>query len=332
MSGRHIRHQFVGEFRSLGRKSTTTAALTIISYVCQIAASSGLGYYLLQLPLSAATGAMLALLALFTGTRIRGLNNIVHECSHFSFCDSRNANMLFGSLCASILLNCFRDYREEHLSHHAHLGDYENDQDFKRLRSLRLEDPLTAATVSRHVLTALAGLHLPYYVNINLGPRDGRFFLAMKLGLISAAVMLLIVAPLEAAVLIWFPFLWVFPAINYLTDCIDHGGLIDAGDELDASRNLPVPTHLRVLFFPRNDCYHLVHHLFPQVPADHLAECHSRLLSHPEYRERAKVPVLGPSIADRAAGTKVPSQRRALVSERSRTVAKQLKSAAGLAN
>jgi fatty acid desaturase len=80
---------------------------------------------------------------------------------------------------------------------------------------------------------------------------------------------------------------FAYSAINYWTDCIDHGGLVGETDELAASRNLVVPKILRVILFPRNDCYHLVHHLFPQVPTHHLDACHERLLDHPAYRARA---------------------------------------------
>ena len=34
---------------------------------------------------------------------------------------------------------------------------------------------------------------------------------------------------------------------------------------------------LRWMFFPRNDCYHLVHHLFPHIPARHLGASHQLL-------------------------------------------------------
>lgn len=301
MSGKSVRRQFMKEFRDLSRNSEAVAGLAVASYTFQILVSIGVGYWLVQLPLSAATGGGLAFLMLLIGTRLRGINNIVHECSHFSFCKSRKGNVLFGKLCASMLLNCFRDYREEHLSHHAHLGDYENDLDFQRLRNLRIEDPLTPRTILRHVLTALSGMHVPYYVTVNLGPGDGKGFRLMKLGLVAAAAAFLLVDPVAAILLVGLPFLWVYPAINYLTDCVDHGGLVEAGDELHASRNLPVPTQLRVLLFPRNDCYHLVHHLFPQVPASHLGECHERLMSHPAYRARAEAPLLGEVPADRPA-------------------------------
>lgn len=330
MSGRTVRKQFMKEFRGMRRNSEGIAALTVASYIAQISIAIGLGYWILQLHLSAATGLALAFLVLFTGTRIRGLNNIVHECSHFSFCESRKGNILFGKLCASLALNCFRDYREEHMSHHAHLGDYENDLDFQRLRSLRIEDPLTPGTVLRHGLTALCGLHLPYYVNINLRAGDGEGFRVLKLALIAAAAVFLILAPVEAIILVGLPFLWVYPAINYLTDCVDHGGLMEAGDELEASRNLLIPKQLRVLLFPRNDCYHLVHHLFPQVPTDHLGTCHMRLLSHPAYQARAEASVLGHSFADRADDSARQRQSRPEVADHRGPLVRRLMPAAGL--
>jgi fatty acid desaturase len=65
--------------------------------------------------------------------------------------------------------------------------------------------------------------------------------------------------------------------------CVDHAGLIAESDDLYASRNLILPQPLRALLFPRNDCFHLVHHLFPSVPTRHLPACHRRLMSDPAY-------------------------------------------------
>jgi fatty acid desaturase len=41
---------------------------------------------------------------------------------------------------------------------------------------------------------------------------------------------------------------------------------------------------VRLIFFPRNDSYHLVHHLFPQIPARHLHQAHQELCRDPSYR------------------------------------------------
>lgn len=287
MSGTAVRHQFVREFRRLAVNRRIVAVLIVASYFLQVIAAIGLGWWLLQLPFSGYTAAGVATLMLFIGTRLRGFNNIVHECCHFAFSERREDNVLLGSICAAVILGCFRDYRDEHMTHHAHIGDYEQDRDLQRIRALRIEEPLTPRTVARHAMMVVSGRYLPYYLGVNLSSRDGQAFLVMKAGLIALAVLFLILDPVAAVLLVWLPYVWVFTAINYLTDCIDHAGLIGAGDELDSSRNLPLPTPLRVVFFPRNDCFHLVHHLFPQVPTRHLNACHDRLLSHPEYRARS---------------------------------------------
>lgn len=286
MSGHIVRQRFVKEFRGLRGNTRAISSLVVASYVTQTVASIAIGFWLLQQPLTPLSGAAVAILMLFIGTRLRGFNNIVHECSHFTFAERREDNVLLGSFCASMVLGCFRDYREEHMTHHQHLGDYDKDMDLQGIRDFRLEDPLTPRTIARHVLTALSGLHLPYYLGVNLSGRDGAGFRALKIGLIAAAVGLLLVDPIAALLMVWLPFVWIYSAINYWTDCIDHGGLVGHDDELHASRNLLVPKAIRVLLFPRNDCYHLIHHLFPQVPAGHLDSCHHRLLSDPNYRAR----------------------------------------------
>lgn len=310
MSGKAVRQQFMQEFRALPKYNTIQALITLVMYLSQIAVSICVGAWLLESELTVGSGVAVAAVSLFAATRFRGINNIVHECSHFSFCESRSANIAFGRICASMLLNCFRDYREEHMSHHSHLGDYDNDRDFRRLRNLRLEEPLTCGTLLRHALIALSGLHIPYYVNINLSPGDAAGYRILKVAIVAIATTFLILSPIEAAVLVWLPFLWLYPAINYMTDCIDHGGLVEAGDELQASRNLPVPVQLRVLLFPRNDCYHLIHHLFPQIPVSHFQACHDRLMTHAAYRSRAEAPVLARAFTDLPPAAARERQRR----------------------
>lgn len=286
MSGANLRHKYFREFRSFSGQGRWSCAVIVLGYVGQIGAALWAGQYLLANDPGLGQAVLLAMLILFIGTRLRGLNNIVHECTHFSFTTRREDNVFFGRLCASLILSSFHDYRAEHMTHHAHVGDYEKDEDLKAIQRFRLEDPLTPRTILRHAVTPFLGLHLPYYCKPNLSGRDGAAFLALKLALVAAAVLALALAPLEAALLLWVPFVWAFSAINYWTDCIDHGGLLGEADELQASRNVAVPDFLRPLLFPRNDCYHLVHHLFPQVPARHLDACHERLLEDPAYRAR----------------------------------------------
>lgn len=286
------------EFKGLSMYSRRKSVMIVGSYILQVIVAMSLGYWILQSPLSLPTGLALAIVILFIGTRLRGLNNIVHECSHFTFSKRREDNVLFGSICASLVLGCFADYRDEHMTHHAHLGDYDKDLDLQGIREFHLEEPLTPRTLLRHILTPLLGLHLRHYLNVNLSARDGTAYRALKIGLIATAVALLAVDPLAALLLVWLPYVWVYTAMNYWTDCIDHAGLVGSDDELDASRNFLVPRQLRAFLFPRNDCYHLVHHLFPQVPARHYDACHARLMNHPEYRARME----GGAVQDSADG------------------------------
>jgi fatty acid desaturase len=286
MSGHAVRQQFLRQFRELSVNSRQGAALIVASYILQVMSAIGLGYWLLQQPLTLLTGLGLAAVMFFIGTRLRGINNIVHECSHFAFTQRKEDNVIFGSICSSLLLGCFRNYREMHMSHHAHCGDYEKDLDLQGSRAFRLEDPVTPRAILRHALTPIFGLHFRRLPSFNLSAQDGELYRALKIGLIAAAIGFLVLDPVAALVLVWVPFLWVYSAINYWTECLDHAGLVGSEDELESSRNFIVPKRLRVLLFPRNDCYHLIHHLFPQVPVHHLDACHEILLTHPHYRAR----------------------------------------------
>ena len=134
MSGNAVRKQFMRGFRNLSVNSRQESALIIASYILQLITAIGFGYWLLISPLSFSTGLGLAVVMFFIGTRLRGLNNIVHECCHFTFTQRREDNVLFGKICASLLLGCFRNYRDLHLTHHAHCGDYDKDLDFQGIR------------------------------------------------------------------------------------------------------------------------------------------------------------------------------------------------------
>ncbi len=286
MSGHAVRTTFAREFRGLSGHTRSVSAIIVGFYLLQLVFAISVGYWLLQYSISPEVVCGLAAVGFIIGTRLRGLNNIVHECSHFTFSQRREDNVFFGSLCASLVLSTYKGYREEHMTHHLHLGDYEKDLDLQGIQRLRLEEPLTLRTVGRHLLTALLGLHLPYYFSADLSARDGRMFQGLKVAIVAGALLFLVLDPVAALVLIIVPFVWIYSAINYWTDCVDHGGLVESEDELEASRNFVVPAAIRALLFPRNDCYHLVHHLFPQVPSHHLEACHQRLLAHPEYRAR----------------------------------------------
>lgn len=283
MSSTKVRTTYLRDFKFLEKQSRQYASTVLASYVAQIVAAIAVGYVLLDQGAGPAYFGV-ALLVLFIGTRFRGINNIVHECSHSAFTADRLDNEVFGKVASSLIMTSFTSYKAEHMTHHAHLGDYERDLDFKNIQEYQLERELTAGMLVRHVVTPIVGLHLPKYLGADLSIRDGFSYGLLKVGLIAGAVVFTVIDPIASLIMLLVPFLWVYPAINYWTDCIDHGGILDADDEIEASRNLIVPRPLRLILFPRNDCYHLIHHLFPTVPVHHFDACHDKLLADASYR------------------------------------------------
>jgi fatty acid desaturase len=284
MSGQVLRKTYVWRFLGLKRYRRIDAWLIVGTYLGLIFAAIGFGTYLLSLPVSGWTIAAMIATAAFIGTRLRGINNIVHECSHATFAEERTDNVMIGRFCAAILLKSFRKYRDDHLSHHAHNGDYEHDAEFGLIEKFGLHDPISPRTILRHVIVPLTGRHLPLYVSVNLTAQDGLVFQALKLSLIAAMAVFLVLDPLAALAFVLLPLFYIYPTLNFWTDCLDHAGLVGAEDEIEASRNVLAPTLLRLIFFPRNDSYHLVHHLFPQIPARHLHLAHEELSRDPRYR------------------------------------------------
>jgi fatty acid desaturase len=61
---------------------------------------------------------VLPFIMIFIATRMRGLNNIIHECTHSSFTN----NKILGRIAAAIVFTSFESYRKEHISHHINQG------------------------------------------------------------------------------------------------------------------------------------------------------------------------------------------------------------------
>jgi fatty acid desaturase len=283
MSGETLRSRHVRKFVGLRKYTHVEAWMVVTWYVLLIGLSVVAGHYLISLTSGFTQAIGVFLLTVFIGTRLRGINNIVHECSHATFCQDRKGNVLIGKFCSAFLSGCFEKYKADHLSHHSHLGDYELDREMEPIENLGLHDPLTLKSVGRHLLTPLLGRHLKVYSGTDLSADDGPFFFGLKIALLIGLAGFTFVNPLVAFWFLIFPLFYVFPTINFWTDCLDHAGLIGETDELRASRNILAPNVLRLLFFPRNDCYHLVHHLFPHIPARHLMDAHKTLADDTDY-------------------------------------------------
>lgn len=225
--------------------------------------------------------AVTAAAAVLIGTLLKGLNNIVHECSHQAFSNDRAFNERLGSILCVVLLTDYASYKKEHSSHHRFLGDYDRDLDFQARRPLGHDQPFTW----RRLVVPLATLRFLWFYlpRPRLTQRDHLVGVA-ALGLLLGG--LCSIGAIHAALALALAHVVVVPFLRFIIDLVDHGGLYRAElEEMYKSRNFIVSNPvLRWMLFPRNDCYHLIHHLYPYLPVASFGEVHEILMEDPDYR------------------------------------------------
>ncbi|MBC7702889.1 MAG: hypothetical protein H7274_02945, partial [Rhodoferax sp.] len=100
MTGQLLRRKYIAGFFGLTRYSPSTAWTIVGAYLGLILASIWFGSYLVSLPVTGLSVVLMLTTSIFIGTRLRGINNIVHECCHSTFADNRQTNVLIGRVCA----------------------------------------------------------------------------------------------------------------------------------------------------------------------------------------------------------------------------------------
>jgi fatty acid desaturase len=222
------------------------------------------------------------------GSRFRAIGNMVHECAHRTLVRSRSHNRGLGELLAFVDFTAFAAYKDEHLSHHRHLGDAARDRDYAVRKDLFEHGP-GRSFLARHLLRPLTLFHVQRYIEPVLWRRADPWTvkaarLTYNLGLVALAW-----ATGWIPFLLFYlvPYATAYQVFRYWSDAVDHAGALSNHDELDRARNhvhrwAPV----NWLLFPRDDQFHLVHHLFPSVPTGSLATLHRVLLADPSYAGR----------------------------------------------
>lgn len=233
--------------------------------------------------------ALYPLVAFFIATRFRALGNMLHEACHGMFVRGKRVNRAFGHALAILDLTALEPYTREHFTHHQHLGDPVKDLDFVSRRKFGFAEP-TKHFTRRHLLRPLLLIHLPTFVRPVLFSRTDPWPVtlcrwAFVAGMLSLAQW--VVGWKAFALFYVLPYFAAYQVIRYWSDAVDHAGVIGEADEFHRSRNHIFRWGLlnRVIF-PRNDQYHLTHHLFPAVPTTAQGRVHALLLKDPEYADR----------------------------------------------
>jgi fatty acid desaturase len=221
--------------------------------------------------------------------RQRALGNILHDAGHRNL--SRDAlvnDALASAIVAPLVFADLPRYRETHYRHHLMLGDAESDPDFLPLSHERASNWLSSfarnALSSKAWFGSLAG---------HLGDREvpmlGRMYIVVWwLALLSALTLL--VGPDFAAI---FATLWitsratVFHLITTFREMCDHVGL-KPGGIFSFTRDMTTGGFWRRVIHPRNNGYHLTHHLCPAVPYYRLPAAHALFARMPAYQSKGR--------------------------------------------
>lgn len=242
----------------------------------------------------------------WSGSRLRLLANLMHECVHGAFATRTSTNRRWGLFLAAVIDESWSDYARIHLAHHRHLATAA-DPDLRDPRiqpnSCWSERPLAELFQPRTFLwMAFRRTRWnPVLGADDVVPRETAVTLFWKCALLGIAA----VSPDAAlALLVGYalPLRFSTPLFRHFSDVADHGGLNSRGGEHSASRDHHFRlAPLNALFFPNHDAWHRLHHLFPELPA--------RLL--PELARRMKESSLGsePEVCNQPADETAQHQR-----------------------
>ena len=224
---------------------------------------------------------------LVIGNRQRALGNVLHDCGHRNLSRRAQVNDLIArTLVAPLLFADFEQYRKTHLAHHMHLGHPQNDPDY-----------MSCAGGTRNCWreTFRANVINPRLWGSTLVGDFAKPLVAQKLLYIALWwTVLLVCIGLIAG---WqtsgvFLALWfaaratVFFLITLFREMCDHFGRTSGGI-FQYSRDITARCVLRYIVHPKNNGYHLTHHLLPTVPYYHLPAAHHALMKLAIFQQHA---------------------------------------------
>ncbi len=223
------------------------------------------------------------------GNRQRALGNILHDAGHRNLCRHRRGNDLIArGLLAPLLFASLSLYRTTHFRHHQLLGQPGADPDF-------LVPPASKPTrwISRYLACAGAGSAWWGSLVGHLGHPEARaasrlyivVWWVLALGLMAWCAGSIYTA--------YFAGLWLlarattFHLITTFREMCDHHGL-EPGGVFSFTRDMVCHGLVRACIHPRNNGYHLTHHLLPAIPYYRLPQAHRLFRQLPVYQARGQ--------------------------------------------
>jgi len=284
-----LRRRFATEVNAVSARPSAAAALGAMGLHMGLIAGTGALVSHLHAHSPVASMLLYPVAVFFIGTRMRALGNMLHEASHRTLTRSPKLNESLGTVIAALDFQILRTYRREHMSHHVHLGSPHKDLDFAQRRGFGFAEK-TGSPWIRFVIFPLALGHLkaflrPVLVSRQDSTRDTLLRVATYATLLAFAHFVFG----WTALLLYYviPYLTTYQIMRFWSDAFDHGVIIGEEEEFNRSRNhMFMWGWVNALIFPRNDHFHLTHHLFPNVPTCGLPQVHRLLCRDAAYAAR----------------------------------------------
>lgn len=282
-------------------------ALTTIAFIPLVAAAYCLGVYAIGTlsgsfaftTTTAVLGYMLTIMAI--ARQHRAMENMVHDGSHGNWHRSSKKinDWLVDALVALPVLSSVGTYWPFHRDHHGAFGGHD-DPCRRRFDAMGIYDIdlSTPWKIAVAVLRWLPEYNAEYYKEIgSLAGSVFAKFAAWHLIMFIFPITLIAFTGFEmsainafalsfvAWVAFWMiPFTLPLPVIRSIAEAEEHD--YDRADtEFDATFTNSGFWH-RMLFHPAGDAYHLIHHMYPKIPAWAHGDVHKYLMANdPKYRQ-----------------------------------------------
>ena len=209
------------------------------------------------------------------GSRMRALENLLHEASHRKLFKNRLLND-YGALflCALPVVNSLFAYRTAHNKHHRYLNNPKLDPDRMRFEQLNIEKSLENSLLFvKKMLRILFFLDTVTFIKGTI-----KHFIFNKESPLKEIIIrisfYLVVFSFFTYFSVWpfflhywvVPYFSVFQLIRFLAEVSEHGNLYQNADIYQSSRNNLCHPVIAFILYPHVDHLHLLHHLYPAIP------------------------------------------------------------------
>jgi fatty acid desaturase len=232
---------------------------------------------------------------LLIGSRQRALATLLHEAAHQVIAKNRTLNFMMGTFFSGyFILQTMSSYRKSHVEkHHRYFGNPDEDPDYKFAISQGLyQQSLDDKTFQMlYIFSPLLLAQVPKYIKSLLIHRfleDQNYLELVAIGLwwLTIISLSILFNLWQYLILFWLiPYLTVFQIIGWFIELAEHYPLMNNDINLYMSRNRNSHFIEKFLTGMHNENYHLVHHLFPNIPFWNVPKAHEILMQDPNYAQ-----------------------------------------------